>query len=533
MKQKIVIKEKRLEPIKFKVVPRLLDHIGVAMYSKFNKAIGELVVNGYDADALRVEVNINANKISIKDNGYGMNEQEIRNEYMILGSDHKRKIKRTLKYNRLPIGNKGIGKLAGLGIAKKMTVITTKDHNKYKYEIDRDELEKAKSLEEAYQDLIVEFCKEGDSGTVIELTKLLQHVKINIRELRGYLAREIPQDNNFQIYVNGEKCLRKDIPAKKKIPVYICDELCGEIKGEISVAKKVLTSIKPGIFTTVRGRVVGPPCLFDVTKNAPRYRQVFVQFITGAVEVQIFDPEEITDEIPVIKTDRDGFNEDHPKYKRYFKIMKGILNKICREEETEFERKKEAEKEAKVKKALKNIISDFNAYNKLMNQQIKGEKGNKVQIVNGGDKVHVETDEILEHTKGSSEGEKINPVGITDKHLREELKGIAGHGNIYIGNKRYKITTKPMGIDDYECRIDDNALIININIDHPSYEQAVAEKSVEIPVFRAIAVAFALKESNTPIELYERLDEMIRFQAERMEIRRTKSKIKVSEVLTL
>lgn len=40
------------------------------------------------------------------------------------------------------------------------------------------------------------------------------------------------------------------------------------------------------------------------------------------------------------------------------------LRKICREEEKEYERKSEIEKEAKVKDALKNIIDDFNAYNK-------------------------------------------------------------------------------------------------------------------------------------------------------------------------
>ena len=89
-----------LPPIKFRPVPRLLDHIGLAMYSNFNKAIAELVVNGYDADATEVAVEITAHQIVIRDNGTGMSEDDIRNSYMMLGSDQKRNVKRTPRFNR-------------------------------------------------------------------------------------------------------------------------------------------------------------------------------------------------------------------------------------------------------------------------------------------------------------------------------------------------------------------------------------------------------------------------------------------------
>src|ERR1035437_8214271 len=111
-----------LAPIKFRPVPRLLDHIGLAMYSNLNKAIAELVVNGYDADATQVAVDITTKAIVVKDNGSGMDENDIRNSYMMLGADQKRKVKRTPRFGRLPIGNKGIGKLAGLGLARRISV---------------------------------------------------------------------------------------------------------------------------------------------------------------------------------------------------------------------------------------------------------------------------------------------------------------------------------------------------------------------------------------------------------------------------
>ena len=41
----------RLRDLKFITATRMLDHFGLSMYSKYPKAISELVVNGYDADA--------------------------------------------------------------------------------------------------------------------------------------------------------------------------------------------------------------------------------------------------------------------------------------------------------------------------------------------------------------------------------------------------------------------------------------------------------------------------------------------------
>jgi hypothetical protein len=508
-----------LVPIKFRPVPRLLDHIGLAMYSNFNKAIAELVVNGYDADATHVAVEIGANEISIRDDGAGMNEDDIRNSYMMLGSDQKRSIKRTPRFDRLPIGNKGIGKLAGLGIARRISVTTTKGGVTLGYDIDRDELEKSQTIEESQHDLRALVEGPQKPGTTILLTKIMPHVRIDVPQLRGYLAREIPQDRNFQITVNGEKCLRKDIPAKRKIPVDIKDAVCGRVVGEIVVAKKVLTNIAPGILTTVRGRVVGEPSLFDLNSGPHKYHYGFL--LTGQLEVPKFDPEDEADLVPVIATDREGFNRNHPKYRAYHKLMTDLLIKICREEEKEAESKRQKEVEAKVQDAIKRVADDFNAFNKAKQQEVGKLDAPTAQPSDSGTKkVSVKIDDEFHETRRPDKDHRTNPVGITDKRLRKELDALPGVGQIHLGAKRYKITMKPLGVDDFECRIDDEKLIININVSHPAYEQAVEEKSVEITVFRAIGSAFAWKESTTSEEMYHTLDELIRFQAFRLATRR-------------
>lgn len=515
----------KLKPLKLIPVPRLLDHIGLAMYSKFAKAISELVVNGYDADATKVNIEVEPDKITIQDNGSGMDENGIRDGYMLLGANVKRRVKITPKFNRLPIGNKGIGKLAGLGIANKISIITTKNGKEFSFSIDKEEFKKVKTLAGAIFDDFIVKNSNKPNGTSVILTKILSHVKIDIDNLKGNLARDLPYDEKFKIFVNGQICTRKDIPAKRKIPIDYTIEGCGRIKGEIIVAKKVLTNgVQAGVVTTVRGRAVGKPSLFDVYKSKHRFYYSIAQLITGSVEVAAFDSEEDVNERPVIQTDREGFVEDHPKYMAYNKFMTDLLFGIFKEEEEESDRKAEIEKEAKVKEALKNVIDDFNAFNKEKRQETKqpSKLPLAVNVDEGNERIFKQTEEEFRDQKEPILHHRTNPLGITDKKKREELKGLMSEGSINLGNKRYKVVTEPLGIDDYECRIDDKVLLVVINISHPAYDQAVAEKAIELTVFRAIADAFAHEESQTSGEMYDKIDEMLRFQSKRVEQRRTK-----------
>ena len=516
--------QQKLNPLIFVPVPRLLDHIGLAMYSKFTKAIGELVVNGYDADATRVDVEVKSNEVTIKDNGSGMDEQEIREGYMLLGANIKRVEKRTKRFGRLPIGNKGIGKLAGLGIANKMKIISTKNGKEYSFSIDREKLKGVKTLKEAiFDDFIMKNVQGKENGTIVQLTKLQPHIKINVETLRSSLARDLPLDSNFKIYVNNQLCTRKDIPAKRKIKVSANVPGCGRVFGEIIVAKKTFSSISAGVVTTVRGRAVGKPSLFDIYKSKHRFYHSLAQLITGSVEVPSFDPEEDGEERPVIQTDREGFVEDHPKYRAYYKYMSGLLLQVCKEEEEEFNKKVNAEKEAKIKDALKNVVDDFNAFNKEKNKEVGAGKASvKAEINKGDNEIFKKTEEEIKETKGPEIEHKTNPVGISDKKLRKQLEGLIGSGTIYLGNKSYKVLVQPLGEDDKECRIDDEILSIIINSSHPAYDQSVAEKAVELTVFRAIADAFACKETQVSEEMYDKIDEMLRFQASRIQYRREK-----------
>jgi len=524
-------KGRRLRDLKFTVATRMLDHIGVSMYSKYPKAIAELVVNSYDADANYVTVDIKAgsglisdDRIVIQDNGEGMDERDIREGYMFLGSGQKRATARTPIFHRLPIGNKGIGKLAGFGIAKRIEVRTVKNGQAFEFGLDRDELERAERMGKLNESILdrapielKEFNAKGEAnGTRVTLRKLRPECgRIDVDKVIAHLAPELPLGKDFKVVVNTRPCEPRHIPAKRIIPVDYTHSVCGHITGEIRIATKMLK--RPGLFTTVRGRVVGEPSLFGLSPTSFTYH--VGDLITGSVEVPGFDPEDKADEMAVIKTDREGFVETHPKYVAYSEYMRGLLTEICREEEKKHQEKEEAEKKAKVDDAIRQVAEDLSDYedflkSKARQDNLRGREDETGQKTMRPD-LHIQT---KRHLKRHRDHIPISPK------LMKEIKAILGSGRLHFRNQTYKITPHPLGVDWYECDIRPQESLILVNLDHPAYEQGIREDCIEIVVFRAIAACFPRDESTTPEEMYEDLDKMIKFQAERMKKRRARSK---------
>ncbi|WP_424353504.1 ATP-binding protein [Methanosarcina mazei] len=104
-----------------------------------NEGIGllELVKNSYDADATSVSIKMEnlenpaLASIVIEDNGIGMDMNIITNVWMEPGTDYKeelyRNLKRSQKFNRLPLGEKGIGRFSVHKLGNEIELITKKE----------------------------------------------------------------------------------------------------------------------------------------------------------------------------------------------------------------------------------------------------------------------------------------------------------------------------------------------------------------------------------------------------------------------
>lgn len=127
----------RNEKISFKPRARLMAQLGDQLIKNESIAMLELVKNCYDADAKEVKVRMfnidepDLGEISIEDDGNGMTYDTVRNVWMEPGTENKKNIltkmitnKEKSPLNRLPLGEKGIGRFGVHKLGHKIQLIT-------------------------------------------------------------------------------------------------------------------------------------------------------------------------------------------------------------------------------------------------------------------------------------------------------------------------------------------------------------------------------------------------------------------------
>ncbi len=138
----------------FGVSPRLAVLLGES-YRTVELALKELVDNAWDANALTVEVHLPAAmapdaKIIISDNGEGMTEKQVREDYLRIARDRRkdRGARTPPPLSREVKGRKGVGKFAGIIVAEVMDIETKQKGTISRFRIDR------KTLEETPGDIV-------------------------------------------------------------------------------------------------------------------------------------------------------------------------------------------------------------------------------------------------------------------------------------------------------------------------------------------------------------------------------------------
>src|SRR4051812_38364871 len=110
----------------FEISLSVLNHLGRSLYRSFATVLGEAVSNAWDADAKNVEIYVDKNKNSflIKDDGIGMSADDFQNKFLKIGYSKRKGGQKASSGGRPFIGRKGIGKLALLSCADKISVIS-------------------------------------------------------------------------------------------------------------------------------------------------------------------------------------------------------------------------------------------------------------------------------------------------------------------------------------------------------------------------------------------------------------------------
>lgn len=166
----------------FAITPRVIAHLGEDLIKNENIALVELVKNSYDAQATFCEVEFffigdELSKITITDDGVGMDLDTIENVWLVIGTDNKKKQLEHPSSGRLPLGEKGIGRLGVHKLGRKIHIQTHKfGYNEVVIDIDWAKLEKANSID----DFPIQVTEQIHSSLPIP-----HGTKITISDLKG------------------------------------------------------------------------------------------------------------------------------------------------------------------------------------------------------------------------------------------------------------------------------------------------------------------------------------------------------------
>lgn len=221
----------------FSITPRVIAHLGEALIKNESIALLELVKNAYDANATECKVFFEQNKygelekIVITDNGDGMNLSVVKEKWLVIGTDNKKKILeehiREKKTGRIPLGEKGVGRLGVHKLGNKISMFTkTIKDDEISLNIDWSKLSESKTISDfkisINENKSPQLFKDKSHGTQIEISSLKKvWDRRKIRDVyRSLLALNSPfvdTDDEFKIIINSNSNLFSGLPTFEDI----------------------------------------------------------------------------------------------------------------------------------------------------------------------------------------------------------------------------------------------------------------------------------------------------------------------------
>lgn len=301
--------------LKMQYAGGLVKHLGLAMYRGAVPALAELISNAWDADATRVSLDVpfgtgmQSQVIRVSDDGCGMSWDDVDQAYLVVGRDRRRAEGRDRSpRGRAVMGRKGLGKLAGFGIARVVEVRTVRSGWLTHFRMDFDRMTRAgeAKMVEDYEPLILaDLAAQEPDGTSIMLTDLQISRSIDEVDFRESMSRRFAiLGTGFEVVVNGVS-----IPAYQPELQFRFE---GQNKGWEDVSgvgsvkwwmgftqKPVATESARGVSILVRGKMAQAPFFFGLSGGT--HGQVGMQYLLGEVHADQLDRER-----DYVGTDRQG-----------------------------------------------------------------------------------------------------------------------------------------------------------------------------------------------------------------------------------
>lgn len=214
------------DPYRFEISLSVLNHLGRNLYRNFVTVLGEAISNSWDANANNVWIEIDRknSSFSIKDDGDGMNSEDFQGKFLKIGYSKRKAGGSKSSSGRPYIGAKGIGKLALLSCARRVSVFSkTRETGYVGGVIDNAGLDGAivgdrtteeYPLEQLDFSLISELQKGHENGTIIYFEGTNDQLKNSDAYIKKLLAMSFKfslLDKDFTIHVSGDPVTIDDL----------------------------------------------------------------------------------------------------------------------------------------------------------------------------------------------------------------------------------------------------------------------------------------------------------------------------------
>ncbi len=359
-------KKTKANPFYFEISLSVLNHLGRQLYRSFITVLGEAISNAWDADAtdVRIYLDTDKNTMVIRDDGQGMTKDDFQDKFLRIGYSKRKHGKRSPTKERPFIGRKGIGKLALLSCAERITVVSkVRKGQDIGGVIDNSGLDKAITddlmpneypLQDWDPTSLKPYTKNHEQGTII----LFENINAGVRHSLGFLKKSIALyfrfsllDESFNIFLNDEKITTRclDELASKTEFLWVVNDIrdpyvthlkniftadrnefrglkiSGGIKGFIASVQKprnlTITTAdeRVGVDLFVNGRLREK----DILKHMPTAR-VVESYLYGQIHCDSLDGK-----VDRFTSSRESIVADDPEFAKVIELLRTkIINEV-------------------------------------------------------------------------------------------------------------------------------------------------------------------------------------------------------------
>jgi hypothetical protein len=447
--------------------------------------------------------------IEIRDNGRGMDAQDLQHFFTMHGENLERRIGRPGR------GKFGTGKSAAFGIAKCLRIDTRKNGIRNVTELRREMIDSSTGGSVPIRVLVRDEAIQGPNGTTVQIGDVVLD-RINTTSIIEYIERHLSAFRylNPEVAVNGHPCIPKEISVtetKTFIPSVPHLEKLGKIQLIVNVSQVPLGDEDQGIHITAGvGNLVA-------IERAGLERKEFGNYLFGEVDVPALETFESPIE-PYDSTRSLQLNSKHPIAAVLLSFIGAKLEEVRQElvRRTREARKTEEARRlsAEAQRIAEIINRDFSDVRKRL-QSIRSAVARPGELeATFGDKLNSGVDEdawivggdepgrIAKSTNGSEgKGGAGRPApNVTARGERDDTGDASVDPAGGAGSKpraprgAFGVAYRSLGKNEGRSKYDANTLTILINLDHVVVTAALGDGKVEDLTFRRLSYEIAFSE---------------------------------------